>query len=117
MGDPWPIHSLHATEDPPFRNLEQVELQENRAIRSSQAQNHRKTTELQIAANRYSQIECYGLPQKKQRVSTSTAVVYHTEKSFRLDWDEHNDPMDPRNMGRLRKWLIVSTISMTVLVM
>lgn len=117
MGDPWQIRSLHATQDSPFTNLEHVELQEDRAIRSSQAQNHQKKTELQIATNRYSQIECHGLPQRKQRVFASTAVVYHTEKSFRLDWDEHYDPMNPRNMGRLRKWLIVSTISITVLVL
>ena len=117
MGNPWQIRSLHTTQDSPFTNLEQVELQDDRAIRSSQAPNHQKTTELQIAANRYSQIECHGLPKKKQRVLASTAVVYHTEKSFCLNWDEHYDPMNPRNMGRLRKWLIVSTISMTVLVL
>lgn len=33
------------------------------------------------------------------------------EQRFTVDWDE-NDPMNPRNMGKARKWLIVIIVSM-----
>lgn len=34
------------------------------------------------------------------------------EPEFLVKWDDDNDPMDPRNMGLLRRWLIVAVISM-----
>lgn len=33
------------------------------------------------------------------------------EKEFEVDWDGDDDPMNPRSMNKLRKWLIVLTVS------
>lgn len=34
------------------------------------------------------------------------------EPEFLVKWDDGNDPMNPRNMSLLRRWLIVSVVSM-----
>ena len=33
------------------------------------------------------------------------------EKTFEVDWDGPDDPMNPRNMSSLRKWLVVITLA------
>ena len=34
-----------------------------------------------------------------------------SEKAFEVQWDGDNDPMNPRSMGRARKWVIVLIVS------
>ena len=34
------------------------------------------------------------------------------ESQFTVKWDDENDPMNPRSMSLLRRWVIVTVISM-----
>lgn len=37
--------------------------------------------------------------------------AHDPEKEFEVQWDGDNDPMNPRSMGKPRKWLIVLVLS------
>lgn len=114
MADTRQIHSLHVTADYPAEKLEKLEIQELRAIKSVQAQFLQKTTELQLAIHRHALTAYKEEPTRKQPVFAHAVAISDAEKHVLVEWDGHHDPMDPRSMGRFRKWLIALTISLTV---
>jgi len=54
----------------------------------------------------------YGCMNDDEQVASQDDERPHdTEKEFEVRWDGEDDPMNPRSMSKLRKWLIVMIVS------
>lgn len=113
----WQLRSLDIDSEPQSGSHEQQELQVRRPNTGLQADDHRKRVEDALAINRHDLPKYPERHFEKQKASVHHAVVYDRQEILRLDWDGHHDPMNPRNMRKVRKWVTVIVCSMTALLM
>lgn len=51
----------------------------------------------------------------EDRQESHTGPANDSEKDFEVRWDGNDDPMNPRNMHKIKRWMIVIIVSMSSL--
>lgn len=53
---------------------------------------------------------CFGEDEERPNIPSGNTAV-DAEKQFEVTWDGDDDPMNPRSMPKLQRWLIVLVVS------
>lgn len=53
-----------------------------------------------------------GVDDEEDMERSERSIGAEQESQFLVKWDDDNDPMNPRSMSLLRRWVIVSVVSM-----